>query len=138
MDNAMLGGCVVFSLASVAQLVCVFIAFATADELLTKADLSSVTTTAVVPMAVIGVAFAFLSGTSGYFGSVSGLIPAALFTYLRIRHAVIGMPGIEGMRPAEFPAGAAWTTPLLISATCVVAWTGSAFLRSRGRVERKE
>lgn len=114
-ERSVLGGCVSFSLASAAQLAAIAVPMLTARSLFSSGDLFEVLAVYLAVAAVVGILATWLAGLTGFLGSVAGLVPAATFLWLRLRDAVTGVPGIEGMQPAEYPAAYAWAAPLLCS-----------------------
>lgn len=137
-EKNVLGGCVTFSLASTLQLGSVAVPLLIERSLHTHAELYSVLTTFLGIAAVGGIGFSVFAGLAGLCGSLSGLVPAATFLWLRISDKVSGVVGIEGMEPAEYPAHYAWSVPALSCsalATLFVAvfWARAMVTRRLGR-----
>ncbi len=128
-EKSVLGGCVTFSIASTAQLAAVAIPFLLARSIMSSDDLFKVLAVYLVAAGIVGTLFTVLTGLAGLFGSLAGLIPAATFLWLRLADAVTGLPGIEGMQPAEYPAAYAYIVPLVCSAVLAGDFVGAFFVR---------
>jgi hypothetical protein len=100
-------------LASALQLASAGIPLVIERELHTYQQLYGVLTIYLVAAALVGIAFTLGAGLSGLCGSLAGLVPAATFLWLRISDKTTGVPGIEGMEPAQYPASYAWGVPLV-------------------------
>jgi hypothetical protein len=118
MDDMALAGCASFTFAAAAQWIAVFVPFAMAQSLHTKAELQNVVLVCTGLASLVGAISSAILGLAGFCGTMGGLVPGALFAFLRIRHELIGVPGIEGMEPAQFPQSSQWTAPLMIAFTC--------------------
>ncbi|MCH8274426.1 MAG: hypothetical protein IH851_06535 [Armatimonadetes bacterium] len=136
LDRVMLTGCVLFSAASALQLLVIFAAYALAPDLKTYDDLYRIMAYAVPAAGLLGLAFTWFGSIPGFCGSAAGLIPAALFMWLRLADAVSGFQGIRGYEPAEFPAVYSWTVPLLYCLTFGLLWYGLLWLRLRQQESR--
>jgi hypothetical protein len=115
-ERGVLGGCVTFSLASTFQLAAVGIPLLIERDLHTYEQLHRVLAIYLIAAGVGGALFSVFAGVAGLCGSLSGLVPAATFAWLRISDKVTGIPGIEGMEPAQYPASYAWSVP---AASCL-------------------
>lgn len=130
-ENAMLMGCVSFSLASVAIFSCFFVPFALAAPLYTYADLYKLSTVSAVLAALFGIGASIFGGPAGFCGSIAGLIPSALFLWLRLRDAATGLPGIEGFEPAEFPISYSVSVPVFVCVALAGFWGAAYWARSK-------
>lgn len=128
-DQVMLAGCFVFTLASALQLIIVMVPFALFTQLKTGEDLARTLVFALPPVFLIGAAFSWYAGVPGYCGSLSGLVPAGVFIWLRLREAVTGIPGLQGFEPADFPYAYSWAIPILYALTYACVWYGILQLR---------
>lgn len=132
-DNLMLSGCITFSVASCLQFLSYFAPFALADPIHSSADLYSLLAMSGIPALAIGLAMSWFLGVAGLCGSLSGLVPVALFLWLRLKGAIDGVPGIEGLQPADFPAAWTWAVPTMVCTTSGLLWTGLFLLKGRRR-----
>jgi hypothetical protein len=128
-ERSVLGGCVSFSLASTAQLAAVGIPFLIARSIMTTGELYQVLAIYLIAAGIVGALFTVTTGLSGLFGSLSGLVPAATFLWLRLSDAVRGVPGIEGMEPAEYPSPYAYLVPIICTLVLAVDFLAALFLR---------
>jgi len=128
-ERSVLGGCVTFSIASTVQLAAVAVPFLMARSIMTTGELYNVMAAYLVVAGIAGALFALFSGISGLFGSLSGLIPAALFAWLRLSDAVAGLPGVEGMEPADYPAAYAFMAPMVCALLLAGDFVGAFFVR---------
>lgn len=128
-EMSVLGGCVTFSIASTVQLAAVGIPFLLARSIMTTDELYKVLAIYLVSAGIAGTLFTIITGLAGLFGSLSGLIPAATFLWLRLSDAVTGLPGIEGMEPAEYPASYAYLVPLVCVLVLAGDFVGAFFVR---------
>ena len=129
-ENNVLGGCVIFSIASVAQLAAVAIPLLVYRSIHTISELGGALSIAVTTGIVIGSIFS-ASNLAGLFGSLAGLVPACTFLWLRLRDAVTGIPGIEGMEPAEYPDFYALLIPTVYFVLPSAIFCASFYLRAK-------
>jgi hypothetical protein len=128
-EKSVLGGCVTFSIASTAQLAAVGIPFLVARSIMTTDELYKVLAIYLIAAGIVGTLFTGFTGLAGLFGSLAGLIPAATFLWLRLSDAVTGLPGIEGMQPAEYPAAYAYSVPAICVLILVGDFVAAFFVR---------
>lgn len=128
-ERNVLGGCVTFSLAATLQLAAVAIPLLAERELHTYSQLYGVLLTCLVVGVIGGVAFSIFAGLAGLCGSLSGLVPAATFLWLRISDKVSGAVGIQGMEPADYPASYAWIVPAVVCVGLAAVFISAYWLR---------
>ena len=128
-ERNVLGGCVVFSLASTVQLAAVAIPLLLERNLHSYDELYRVLLTYMVFGAIAGVAFTVFAGLAGLCGSLAGLVPSATFLWLRISDKVSGIVGIDGMEPAEYPATYAWLVPAVLCSGLAVVFVAAYYLK---------
>lgn len=128
-EKSVLGGCVTFSIASTAQLAAVGIPFLVARSIMSTDELYKVLAIYLIAAGIVGTLFTILTGLSGLFGSLAGLIPAATFLWLRLADAVTGLPGIEGMQPADYPTSYAYTVPIVCTLVLAADFVAAFFAR---------
>lgn len=128
-ERNVLGGCVTFSLAATFQLASVAIPLLAERELHTHSQLYGVLLIYVIVGVIGGVAFSIFAGLAGLCGSLSGLVPAATFLWLRISDKVSGVVGIQGMEPAEYPASYAWIVPAVVCVGLAAVFVSAFWLR---------
>lgn len=119
-EKSVLSGCVTFSLASTLQLASIGVPMLATRGIHTSDELFRVLAIYVVAAVLCGAAFTVFADLAGLCGSLAGLVPAATFLWLRLKDATTGLPGIEGMEPAQYPAAYAWIVPS-ITALCFAA-----------------
>jgi hypothetical protein len=129
-DSHVLGGCMVFSSASVLQLAAIAVPLLVFRNIQTTSELSSALGIASTAGIVLGVIFS-LANLAGLCGSLAGLVPACTFMWLRLRDAVTGLPGIEGMEPAEYSASLAWIIPFLYFIIPAIIFIGAFYFRAK-------
>lgn len=129
-ERSVLGGCVAFSLAATAQLACIAVPLLVTRSIHTTDELFPVLVIYFVAASVLGAGFIIGAGLAGLSGSLAGLVPAATFLWLRLRDATTGIPGIEGMEPAEYPAAYAWAAPLILVLALAADFGAVYFVKS--------
>jgi hypothetical protein len=133
MDKSMLTGCVVFALASLGVCFSFMLPYLLSDRPLTYEALYRLVCLTTCLAFCWGVVLILLGEMAGFCGSVSGLLPACVFVWLRLRDASVGLPGVEAMVAAEFPEAVAWFGPLVQAFVLVVVWSLILWLRLRLR-----
>jgi hypothetical protein len=128
-ERNVLGGCVVFSLASTIQLAAVAIPLLLERSLHTYEQLHGVLLIYLVAGVIAGVGFTVFAGLAGLCGSLAGLVPSATFLWLRLSDKVSGQVGIEGMEPADYPASYAWLVPLVVCTALGVVFIAAFYIR---------
>lgn len=132
-DKMMLSGCVTFALSSVAIFAAVAIPITLQQPLKSNADLIRCVGFGSMLALVIGGFSTYRYGLCGLCGSIAGLVPSAVFVWLRLKGAV-DLPKLEDMTPPEFTGTAAWTVPIVGLVPLALVWYGIYALRRR--VER--
>ncbi|MDQ2986058.1 MAG: hypothetical protein M3R13_04985 [Armatimonadota bacterium] len=128
-ERSVLSGCVTFSLASTLQLAAVGVPMLSTRSIHTSEELFQVLAIYLAAAVLCGAIFTVFAGLAGLCGSVAGLVPAATFLWLRLKDATTGLPGIEGMEPATYPAGYAWIVPAVTAPCLALAFLGAYGLR---------
>ena len=128
-EKNVLGGCVVFSLASTVQLAAVAIPLLLERDLHTYGQLYNVLIIYIVVGVVAGVAVTLLGGLAGLCGSLAGLVPSATFLWLRISDKVSGVVGLDGMEPAEYPEAYAWLVPATVCTALAAVFVVTFYLK---------
>lgn len=129
-DRLMLAGCVVFTASAILIWASASIPIVLQNPLLTNRQLASCVGLSAILTLVIGSIFVWRSGLSGLCGSIAGLVPAAVFVWLRIKGAV-ELPNIEDMTPPEFSAAASWAVPFGVFLPIALLWYGIFALHRR-------
>lgn len=125
-----------FTASAAALLACVpVVAIYSAIDVRTTDDLSKWMIVFTLMSGAVGMIAGLAGGIAGFCGSVGGMLPSALFLGLRLRDKALGVPGVQGMEPAEFAA----TTAILYVVMYVFAVTLAAIvgLSARTVLERR-
>jgi hypothetical protein len=114
-DAKLLAGCVFFAIVATALTATLLVVFGALDPR-TSASLRTASLAGGGVCVVIGFCAGLIGGQAGVFGSLGGMLPGALFVWLRLRDRALGLRGVEGMEPAEYAYDWSWAIPILLIA----------------------
>lgn len=131
LDKSMLAGCFVFAVASLGVCLSFMLPYLLSDRPLTYDALYRLLWVTSSVSFVWGLVMILLGQVAAFCGSVSGLLPACVFVWLRLRDASVGLPGVEAMVAADFPESVAWFAPLMQAFALAMVWFLVLWLRLR-------
>lgn len=129
-DAQQIGGCLVFTIASLLQVgigLAVFI-------LLPPITQSALVTTGLVFCGgglIAGIILTLIGREAGAFGSIAGTAPAGIFAWLRLRELALGYEGVKGMEPAGYPEAVSWAFPTIYFLLGSAVWLFVLAIRNK-------
>lgn len=129
-DAQQIGGCLLFTIASLLQVglaIAVFI-------FLPPVSQGALLTTGLVFCGgglLLGVILTLIGREPGAFGSIAGTAPAGIFTWLRLRELSLGYEGVKGMEPAGYPEAVSWMFPILYFLVGSVIWMSVLAIKNK-------
>lgn len=137
LDTRMFYGCALFALACVLQLFVMVLPFLLRDPLMTMDAVREAAVVAFGLGLIVGAAATVLGGFVGLLGSIAGSLPPAVYVFLRMREAALGLPQGERIVQAEYTEALAWFLPLSYCIGATLLWWLLFLVRERLSTRRR-